>query len=1126
MGDRKVTVSGLDYLLLWEPGDLSPFQAANAYAFTFEPPADPARLRSFLEPKVAGAAPPQPILFQTDRDLKVVSLLVNRDFRSSFRNWYPFHTDTPLDPVNLLYGPERDSLAGLLDLELVVQALQQVDGYVLGTGRGAGLGARHRERARGAPVRVRRGNGTADLPGRDRAERPHRGALAHGGCRRCRGRPAAHVARRRAPGGEPRVVGRGRPAVERRVRLTAGEPYARSGALVAAAGLEGTAGRLSWSVEAAGSFENPDTTGVVRLHGMEGDSLGVDLSEELAWPAAPPDPLGPLASFTAANRGKLLYRDFRSYDAFGGAVLHDIDWSGAVLTDYADSGRPGPYEVLGSSAGAAVGRSLVLEYDLPNDGDWVGAQLPVVAGSLADLSTAKSVSVRMRGRDLVGTMQVHLEVGAIGEDIDDDDVLDAEPSATATGFAFNDSGNGVVLKVGAGPRREGNGRLDSEDRDGSGTLTPEESGRIATWPAETTVDGTWQVFTFALDDAARAKLEQARSIRIVVESTVADTRGRLLIDQIAMAGSAFWVDATAGTATVREVAEPFAADDPGPGNRLADVQADAMRLFHPAGETQEVLEISWTGASTDITVTGYTAKTTGGIVYDEAVVYVRGVGIGATSVAFALLDADGAGIRWTLDASALADEAWHEVRASRRDGSVTLDGAPRPEVATFDAEHGVLAMLRVVVAGATDGRLYLDEVHLREPRSSFGAGLRAEASWSRPGAVWQPGGVAVLANLDLTQRLSAVTAGFAELYGTPSTAADVTSRTHIGADVLYARIAADVILHLVDGTFTGSGGHRLTIPAAASPVTLSDSFSLAGNGEFSRADSLRVQPSGVMSATLEARAAGTIPALEQSWTAALAVKAAERLDLGLDLLLSQSSTGYALVEEWYGARWAREAALLAPWYGGATLERLERLSAKVSGGVGAVEGGFSLDGSATGSDYTALSRAQEDRIEEAWSLSWKAPGEEPGAVVVSLRYARSLAMTGYARPGSRSPRRSGSSSSSSAANAGSCSACPWWRYSSTTPTGSSRHGTGSKVPPGARRSTSRSNDGPARACSISSSLRSLSCRSSVSWSGAATFRATRSRCDPGSSATRSTCSAGSGRTPLPISTGPTSTGSH
>ncbi len=141
---------------------------------------------------------------------------------------------------------------------------------------------------------------------------------------------------------------------------------------------------------------------MARLHGMEGHSLEVDLSEERAWQAAAPDPTGPMSTFTDANRGRLLYRDYRSYDALGGTELHAIDWPGATTVPYDNGGRSGPYNVLGTSESGSTGESLVLEYDLPFVGDWVGTQLPVVSGNFADLSTAKSVTVRMRGVDLAG----------------------------------------------------------------------------------------------------------------------------------------------------------------------------------------------------------------------------------------------------------------------------------------------------------------------------------------------------------------------------------------------------------------------------------------------------------------------------------------------------------------------------------------------------------------------------------------------------------------------------------------------------------------------------------------------------------------------------------------------------
>ena len=535
MNRRDVDIAGVGHcLLLWEPGDQSPFQAANTYAFEIAAPGSGTGLRAILETKpenpATGAMPD--VDFSFDAVNRRVTPYVDQDFRANFGNWYPFHDLDSDAPINLLYGPDRNALDGLLDFEIVVQARVPVDGYVLGSEVVAGSVRvtvngveEHRFTVDDATGRV---VFQVEIAPTDRIEMRWRttDAGTSGGDVLLTWRDDIRLAENLGlwvAAGLRWNVGTG---------LTAGDPYARSGAVVAAAGLEGSVGALDWSVEAAVSFMNPDTTGVVRLHGMEGHSIEVDLSEELAWPAAPPaDPTGydGPSPPTSANRGRLLYRDYRSYDpVFGGAQLHPITWPDSVLAPYATGGRPGPYNVSGTLTDSTRGTSLVLEYDLPTDGDWAGTQLPVVTGILADLSTAKSVTVRMQGRDLIGSARMHLEIGAIGEDLDDDDELDAESSSTETGFVFDHGAAG--LRVGAGPLIEGNRVLDSEDRDGSGTLTPEDPDRIALLPSAEPITGVLTEVTFDLEDADRAKLQQARSIRIIVESLAAGTSGKLVID--------------------------------------------------------------------------------------------------------------------------------------------------------------------------------------------------------------------------------------------------------------------------------------------------------------------------------------------------------------------------------------------------------------------------------------------------------------------------------------------------------------------------------------------------------------------------------------------------------------------
>ena len=388
--------------VLWEPGDPSPFQAANTYAFSIDAPADASRVTAFLEKKAAGASVPANVIFQIDTTAKLVSLLVkDTDFRDDFYNWYPFWEAPPDAPINLLYGPERDALAGLLDLELVVQALQPVEGYVLGSDVVPGSvrvtvnGVE--ERRFTLDTSTGRLTFQVEIASTDRIEVRWRTADigSAGGDVLLTWRDDIQLAENLGlwvAAGLRWNVGTG---------FTAGEPYARSGAVVAAAGIEGSVGALDWSVNAAGSFANPDTTGVVRLHGMEGHSLEVDLSEERAWPRPPrgSDKLR-WATPREDEPGKLLYRDYRSYDAFGGAELHAIDWAGSRLRGLRKWRQAGTLQRAGYSRRVPRAAEPRARLRASRDGDWVGAQLPVVAGSLADLSTAKSITVRMKGLDL------------------------------------------------------------------------------------------------------------------------------------------------------------------------------------------------------------------------------------------------------------------------------------------------------------------------------------------------------------------------------------------------------------------------------------------------------------------------------------------------------------------------------------------------------------------------------------------------------------------------------------------------------------------------------------------------------------------------------------------------------
>ena len=128
MTHRKVTLAGVPAacLLLWEPGDNSPFELDSAYAFSANPPTDVSKITIKLHSINGAAVPSTSFIFQPDPPNKRFLVLQNQTMRATFYNFYPFNY-----PTGLIYGPNRDSLSGGLGYDLSVQMLTPVNDLVL-----------------------------------------------------------------------------------------------------------------------------------------------------------------------------------------------------------------------------------------------------------------------------------------------------------------------------------------------------------------------------------------------------------------------------------------------------------------------------------------------------------------------------------------------------------------------------------------------------------------------------------------------------------------------------------------------------------------------------------------------------------------------------------------------------------------------------------------------------------------------------------------------------------------------------------------------------------------------------------------------------------------------------------
>ena len=1050
MSHRKVFLTGLNgnALLLWEPGDNSPFEMENSYAFASSPPTDISKISYRFNPKSVSASVPGNLIFQSIPGDTRFMVLVDRNFMGANRysNFFPFENSST-DPLGLLYGPYRDALSGSLPFDIFYQFLSPVSDMTLEANLVPGsvqvlVNGNTETRFQVEPVSGKLTMLTSVLP-TDRIDVSY------------------SVTEQGVAGGDILFAWRDRIPLSNSVNLsfTTGirwnadpwtysqTPYSKSGTIIATAGIDGKGENLSYSAEAGVAYTNPDTTGILRLFGMEGNSTSIDLTEDNAYPASVPD-TNEISGLTQFTRGFLYYRDYRIYGALGSSTLQTIDAPTPALTPYANGGRMGPYNVTGSD-GSLNTTNLVMEYGPLSAGQWVGAQLPISPGSDADLSGARAITIRVRELN-PDNVNVYLQTGSLSEDLDGSGVLKAEVSSADPGFPFTDQAHpGITLKVGAGPQLLGNGRVDSEDRNGNTILDLEDYTRVVTTPAfypgsTPALTSNWATFTYALTDSDRQKLLQARGIRIVIQgATGGSAGGQIIIDSITIEGTPFWPQ-TVGTDNrnnvhVQEVSESLALVQAGSGGDLATKYPDTYKRFHSQSEPNQVLETAWTqltqpGPNAQFTVQGFVPQGTGGIQYNTIVSYIRSP-TGATYT-FSLLDTSTPprGVSWTI---AVADNVWHEIKVSKNDNTVRMDGAVVGTPAKFDSSYGSLSQLTIAVSApiptvapfAASGELYVDEIYCTDPQGKVGVAFVGNLSAKFPGTVLAAGNIPLISNVAVRQDVSLISAGFAPLYGIPSSSEDLSSRTQADADLLFVRTNVDVQLREAAGSFNVAGAHKVTVPTASSPVTVTDAFSLNWAGGFSRENTLVLTPGSFLTLTLDTAANGqpdtsasaallnpnanvgsTLPTqpvgigtglLTQSWQASMALNPSP-VTISSTLSLSQALEGYVLPTEWYGASWVRETSLVMPWDGGTDVLRSEALDFKT--GMPAAPVGFNIEAQANtarkaDSTVSGLSQENDATLSTALLLSLSQGGASD--MSMSLTYRRYLSLITSPSPGPR-----------------------------------------------------------------------------------------------------------------------------
>jgi hypothetical protein len=736
----------------------------------------------------------------------------------------------------------------------------------------------------------------------------------------------------------------------------AGESFSEDGA--SSPGTAALGARAAWDygnlkaqIKAGLAFEQPDTTGLYRIAGMEGNEFTLGLPAEGSFLSPAPAAFGGGGSLGEDRRAPLVYRNYRETGLLGDSTLLSIGRDAPVL-----AGKSGPYPANDGSLG---GRVLAAEFELgPGGTEWTGFQVPLGAeGALLEDARELEIPFRFYGMNgaaaAAGNFTLTVQFGVLtdedapgGENPDlvvekrlfPPDPLDPQP--------LNPPGFGESPRI-ASPR-----------------FSPEE----------------------------RRRLQNARYMRVLVSLNGGagagnNLAGRVLLAPPILRGAAWRPLSLTPGGPAKDAGRVFALEtlDAG-GESLRDRYPGLSARLHGAGNSsQRVLELSWgdldageaAGAggrlrppplgdyrSLSFVVRGplgaglgNQAPFPGGTVPPEAVLrFILARGPEALEPGGGPDPFRGAEGQSALEAaiplSALTPGRWSKVSLHYGGGErrVSVDGNTLPAAAlrynpaffqSAARETGTGSVYAAVLldpgggAGGGPGGIPLgkilpgnfrvDELILEEPVPAYRINTGGSVEWTRPGALVNWGEAAILSDLSASAALESAARGD-PFSGGPEGTASAAGRSRFEASLLGTRLSGNFALSLAGGQSRWEAGHGLS--RAFGPLSLRESFSVQPREEglSHRAEIGLAAPLPIRS-RLSAGAAYEAGKLRQRWEGSLGTApslepVAARLEAGTEL--TENSAGPASWLGNYAEAWAKSWGLLLPKAGAAAAARESR----------------------------------------------------------------------------------------------------------------------------------------------------------------------------------------------------------
>ena len=689
------------------------------------------------------------------------------------------------------------------------------------------------------------------------------------------------------------------------------EAYTEEGA--ASPGTVGLGARTSWNynnfsanLSLGLAFDQPDTTGLYRIAGMDGNSeLILGVSTSAGFISEMPVIQSPLFTSLALSPNSLIYRNYRRSDWLGGSELMPIDWSAPLV-----SGLSGPYPARDGNVDV-----FVAEFDLgPNTGSintpWTGFQIPLGRdGELLQQAKAIRIPFRFYQSSPVSNpnIQVIAQFGTMAEE----------------GFGGSENENLIV-----------------EVPLFTGTSLP------STWILNND-DSNGHYPYIILDDDMRRKLQNATHFRILIIRTgpTGDTfNGRLLVGKPIIYGAS-WRGITIEEQSSRIISAPDTAT---PGVFVIERSDPYLRnnvIERLNSGTNHVLQISWR----DIKAAGADGRTAAIPLSDYRVLRFFLKGPLSASSDFHFLIATGPDAYGNPDKTALhvtipgahIKEGWHQVEINYRSNTVYLTSPYGERIIVHDALFPVTynpSALRYGIEqweGAEDGytgakpgyiaafiidttepsgEFSIDEICLEDPVPSYRANAGAVLDWRYPDTLLSIGERTIVSNAMLSTALESAARGDPFDSNTENFTG-MQSRSHGEITVLDTRLTGDLRFMVSNDISYWSAGH--SIQRNFGPVSIYESFDTAPPpSDSSMIHSFSLGLRSFINANITASSGYQNMLLNRLWTISAGIQGEQNghpgfnLDGSINYLERTDTIPFWMFD--YGSTWLQSWALMVP----------------------------------------------------------------------------------------------------------------------------------------------------------------------------------------------------------------------